>query len=214
MRHFIVFATVMVGFCACVSRSPAATIFINEIDYDQPGTDTEEFVEIAGSAGANLNGHVLEFVNGAGNVVYKTIFLPNYTFPDFTNTGWGFYVIGRPTIVPPPQDDFGANDSVQNGAPDGIRLLDPAFNVLHYVSYEGAMPGATDVVPTSVQDNNTTPGSISKTGPTSGPQSGSWVFATPPTPGFLNGGQDLIPEPGAMSLVLVGACALIRRRKH
>jgi hypothetical protein len=213
MRHFIAFATIVVGFCACVSRSDAATIFINEIDYDNVGSDTNEFIEIAGNAGANLNGYVLELVNGATNVVYQTIPLPNYTFPDFTNTGWGFFVLGAPTIAPPPDYVFPSGDFVQNGAPDGIRLLDPGFNVVHYVSYEGTMVGATDVIPPAVQDNNTVHGSISKTGPTSGPHSGQWVFANSPTPGFLNGGQDIIPEPGTLSVALVGACALLRRRR-
>jgi hypothetical protein len=41
------------------------------------------------------------------------------------------------------------------------------------------------------------------------------VFAASPTPGFLDGGQDIIPEPASLSLSLVGALALCRRgRRH
>ena len=32
-----------------------AQLFINEIDYDQPGTDASEFVELSGQAGSYSN---------------------------------------------------------------------------------------------------------------------------------------------------------------
>ena len=43
-------------------------LVINEIDYDQPGTDSAEFVEIynAGGNAVSLDGLTLEFVNGNG----------------------------------------------------------------------------------------------------------------------------------------------------
>jgi hypothetical protein len=89
-------------------------------------------------------------------------------------------------------------------------LLDPANNVIEFLTYEGAMPGGTEVIP--IMDDNINPGSISKTGPVSGINSGTWVFAAQPTPHFLNGGEDLvfqepIPEPTALSLLL--GCALL-----
>ena len=121
-------------------------IFINEIDFDQPGpVDGNEFVEIAGSAGSTLNGYTLEFMNGATNTPYASIALPNFTFPDFTNTGWGFFVVGHPGVTPDytlPTPNF-----IQNGSPDGIRILDALSNVVHYVTYDGSMPGETDPIP-------------------------------------------------------------------
>ena len=189
-------------------------IFINEIDFDQPGpVDPVEFVEIAGSAGSTLNGYTLEFMNGATGTPYATIPLPNFTFPDFTNTGWGFFVLGQNTVSPAPNYVLPTPNFIQNGSPDGIRLLDALSNVVHYVTYDGSMPGETDPIPVAVTDSNTVNGSVGKTGPTSGPSSGFWVFAASPTPHFLNGGQDLVPEPAGLALILASAPLLTRVRR-
>src|SRR3712207_8559533 len=48
----------------------------------------------AGNAGVNLGGYVLELWNGANNTAFQTIVLPNYVFPDSTNTGGGFFLLG------------------------------------------------------------------------------------------------------------------------
>jgi hypothetical protein len=57
--------------------APAAstTLVINEIDYDQPSTDTAEFLEISNisTAPVNLNGSTVELVNGSDGLVYLTI---------------------------------------------------------------------------------------------------------------------------------------------
>ena len=45
---------------------PAANVFINEINYDPAGTDTGEFVEVAGLAGTDLTGWTLVLYNGNG----------------------------------------------------------------------------------------------------------------------------------------------------
>ncbi|MGZ8869334.1 MAG: endonuclease, partial [Thermoanaerobaculia bacterium] len=39
-------------------------VFINEFHYDNTGGDTGEFIEIAGPAGTNLTGYVIELYNG------------------------------------------------------------------------------------------------------------------------------------------------------
>lgn len=215
MRGILRFFFAVMGLCCAVAPAATPTLFINEIDYDQPGpVDTNEFVEIAGEAGSNLLGYTLEFVDGGTNTTYLSIPLPSYTFPDFTNTGWGFYLLGRPPIAP--DYNFGFNDAIQNGSPDGIRLLDPSSSIVHYVSWGGAMPGATDVIPGSVLDSGSAPGSIGKTGPVSGPNSGSWIFASSTTPHFLNGGEDLapIPEPGALPLLALVLPWLARRSRR
>ena len=62
---------------------PAPELVINEVDYDQPGTDAAEFIEIKniGGASANLDGLAIELVNGSNNTVYNTISLPNVSLP-------------------------------------------------------------------------------------------------------------------------------------
>ncbi len=208
-------------FCAvvvvCLVRAAWGDVFVNEIDYDQPGVDTAEFIELAGTAGVNLSGWMLELVNGADNSTYLSILLPNYTFSDQTGSGWGFFVLGRPS-VPNMNYDFGADASVQNGSPDGVRLLNPSLAVVHYVSYEGAMPGATDIVPIGVQDDNVLSGSsIYKTGSGSSPGDFSWAYgANSDTPGTLNPGQTLtaVPEPVGMMWAGIAAMGLLRRRRN
>ena len=46
-------------------------LWINEIDYDQPGTDSGEFIEIAGPAGSYSNVSI-ELINQSGSV-YDTV---------------------------------------------------------------------------------------------------------------------------------------------
>lgn len=51
-------------------------VFINEIHYDNIGSDVGEFVEVAGPAGTSLTGWSIVLYNGAIPVVsYRTDFL-------------------------------------------------------------------------------------------------------------------------------------------
>ena len=49
-----------------------AGVWINEIHYDNAGTDTGERIEVAGDAGTSLTGWSLHFYNGADRRVYAT----------------------------------------------------------------------------------------------------------------------------------------------
>ncbi|MGZ9100231.1 MAG: Calx-beta domain-containing protein, partial [Brevundimonas sp.] len=46
--------------------------FINEFHYDNPGSDTGEFIEIAGAAGTDLTGYSLVLYNGSNGTTYAT----------------------------------------------------------------------------------------------------------------------------------------------
>jgi hypothetical protein len=48
------------------------SIFINEIHYDNAGTDASEAIEIAGPAGSDLTGWSLVLYNGNGGAPYDT----------------------------------------------------------------------------------------------------------------------------------------------
>ena len=95
--------------------------WINELHYDNAGTDIFEFVEIAGPAGTDLTGWSVEFYNGNGGALYATEALSG-TLADDTN-GYGFAL-----VVP---------TSIQNGAPDGLAIIDAMGNVVQFLSYEG-----------------------------------------------------------------------------
>lgn len=103
------------------SPTSSSLVFINEIHYDNSGADTGEAIEVAGLAGTDLSGMSLVLYNGNGGNSYNTQAL----------TG----------IIPEQQNGFGTLhfpiSGIQNGAPDGIALIDSEGNVLQFLSYEG-----------------------------------------------------------------------------
>jgi len=114
-----------------------ATLVINEIDYDQPGTDTAEFVELknTGAAAINLGDYTLELVNGNGGgaSIYNTIALP-----DLMLTPGDYFVIcgDAATVYNCDLDVAPDSNLIQNGSPDAVALRQGA-NLIDAVSYEG-----------------------------------------------------------------------------
>ena len=121
----------------CGGGSGSAVLVINEIDYDQPSTDTAEFVEIknTGTGSADLSEYTLELVNGNGGgaVLYQT-----YTLPAVTLAAGGYYVVcGDATTVANCDLDVSPDSNlIQNGAPDGVGLIHNGI-LVDTVSYEG-----------------------------------------------------------------------------
>ena len=113
------------------------SVFINEIHYDNVSTDIGEAVEIAGPAGTDLTGWSLVRYNGSNGQVYTTPTADpagsdtlSGTIPDL---GGGYGVMVVKYLV----------NGLQNGAPDGIALVDASNNVIQFLSYEGTF-AATD----------------------------------------------------------------------
>jgi uncharacterized protein len=110
----------------------STNVFINEIHYDNASTDTGEAIEIAGLAGTDLTGWRIIRYNGANGLVYTTPAANpagsdtlSGTIPDQGN-GFGTIVVNYPS------------NGLQNGAPDGIALVDNNNNVIQFLSYEGS----------------------------------------------------------------------------
>jgi predicted extracellular nuclease len=131
---------VVVGAAAALAlpaAAPAAstTLVINEIDYDQPGTDTAEFLELANvsSGSIDLDPHSVQLVNGSGASVYQTIELP-----DVDLAAGDHYVICANATTTPNCDLDVAPDTnlLQNGDPDAIALR-RGSTLVDTVSYEG-----------------------------------------------------------------------------
>jgi hypothetical protein len=103
-------------------QTAGVNVFINEIHYDNAGTDIGEGVEIAGPAGTDLTGWSLLAYNGSGGGSYATVVLDGNTIPNEGGSGFGtlFFPIAN----------------LQNGSPDGIALFD-GTNV-QFLSYEGS----------------------------------------------------------------------------
>ena len=101
-----------------------STVFINELHYDNNGTDSGEFVEIAGPAGTDLTGYSVVLYNGSGGASYDTDSLTGLSLTDEQN-GYGTVRVAY------------ASNGIQNGSPDGVALVDGSGAVLQFLSYEG-----------------------------------------------------------------------------
>jgi uncharacterized protein len=94
----------------------------NELHYDNDGTDAGEAIEVVGPAGTDLTGWSIVLYNGNGGAPYTTTPLSG-TIPDLNGTGTG--VVNYPI------------SGIQNGAPDGMALVDGTGTVVEFLSYEG-----------------------------------------------------------------------------
>lgn len=103
-----------------LSAATQGGVLINEVDSDNPSTDTAEFIELydGGSGNTPLDDYTLVLFNGNGDTSYKTIDLTNQQ----TNADGFFVVCGDAANVPNCQLDISPNSNlVQNGA-DAVAL--------------------------------------------------------------------------------------------
>ena len=97
---------------------------ITELDYDQPSTDSREFIEIknAGATRTTLAGLQLELINGNNNEVYRTLNLGDAGHSldpgTYIVVGSAEVVLSLPLGIPVIELP---NSTIQNG-PDGVRL--------------------------------------------------------------------------------------------
>ncbi|HET6893046.1 MAG TPA: Ig-like domain-containing protein, partial [Pyrinomonadaceae bacterium] len=160
----------------------AISVFINEIHYDNTGTDAGEAIEIAGPAGTNLAGWSIVLYNGAGGAPYDTDALSG--------------------IIPNQQNGFGTvslsypSNGIQNGSPDGIALVN-GTTVVQFLSYEGTFSAvggpANGMVSTDigVSENGTEPlgQSLRLTGSGQFYEDFTWNSPATATFGAVNTGQ-------------------------
>ena len=124
---------------------PLPDFVINEIDYDQPGSDTAEFVELynSGTEPITLAHFEMARINGSNNTEYGTTSLGD---AGATLAPGQYLVVGSTSVVsslPPGVLSITLVGSIQNGAPDGIsivRIADDA--VVDSMAYEGTMSSA------------------------------------------------------------------------
>ncbi|WP_157069608.1 lamin tail domain-containing protein [Sandaracinus amylolyticus] len=149
----------------------ATHLVINEVDYDNVGTDNAEYVELYNPTASDvaLSSYAVVFVNGSNDLEYRRVML-NGTIP-----AGGFVVVGptgltiaagaRLIAVADPLVDI-----VQNGAPDAVVLLDTSSNTIaDAIAYEGANPMMSlmgDATPRTVAEAAVSPaGADSNTDP-------------------------------------------------
>lgn len=182
-----------------------SNLVINEVDYDQPGTDGEEFVEIFNPTGdpialANLS---LVFINGQTNTEYSRV---NLSAAGAELAAGGYLVVASAGIVASVSPGAmviqfpGATSQIQNGSPDGIVLFNTVTNtVIDALSYAGSIvaatitgaPGLYNLVEGSAAtaiDSGSVPGSLSRlpNGLDTNNALADWGFTSTSTPGAPN----------------------------
>jgi uncharacterized protein len=141
MRALLIAAAAFLVLAAPASAQ-STSLVVNEVDYDQPSTDTAEFLEIKNVAPSaiNLDPYAVRLVNGNGNAPYLTFDLPSVALPP-----GGYYVVcGDVAAVTNCNLDIGnAADLIQNGAPDAVAIVQ-GETVIDAVSYEGLVLGYSE----------------------------------------------------------------------
>jgi hypothetical protein len=176
--------------------------FINELHYDNVGSDVGEAVEIAGPAGTNLAGWSLAL----------------YSVSTSTGATQGalYATIQLSGVITDQDDGYGtlsfAVSGLQNGILDGLALVNPAGQVVQFLSYEGsftALAGsgpAGGMTTTDIgvsEDPPVSPGfSLQLVGSGASAADFTWVAARDDNFGSVNTGQDFI-GPNATGLVSV-----------
>lgn len=103
-----------------LAHAEITTPFISELHYDNASTDVDERVEITVPSGADITGWTVALYNGANGTVYNTTNVP-------VPNDQGVAVITYPA------------NGIQNGAPDGVSLVDAGGVAVQFISYEGVV---------------------------------------------------------------------------
>jgi hypothetical protein len=158
-------------------------MWINEIHYDNYGTDEGEFIEIVASASMSIASAAVTLYNGNNGSAYNDVSLSEFT-QGSTQDGYTFYYYSFPS------------NGIQNGPPDAISLENGSV-VIQFISYEGTMTafdGAANGM-SSIDIGVSEPGEIGESlqlqGIGTSYDSFSWVGPIPATMGSVNTNQIL-----------------------
>lgn len=173
---------------ALAAGSVQADVFINELHYDDstPAGDVGEAIEVVATGGEDLSTYRLYLYNGSTPSA-ATVYANN-AVPAGTAAGCGKASIA--TVTYP-------TNGLQNGANDGIALVDASGKVVQFISYEGTItasggPAAgltSQNIPVS-ESNSTAPGtSLQLTGSGSQYTHFTWAGSAAQTFGACNTGQ-------------------------
>jgi hypothetical protein len=195
----------MIDTGGCAPALAPGDLVLNEVDYDNVGNDIAEFIEVHNTTGEtlDLSNVIIVLYNGTTATEYKTVNLGGAI------AAGGYHVVcnedgaGAPTVTMPagtPYTLMGISNQIQNGAPDGIALIDMlAGTVLDALSYEGEMTSVTHAsvadpfslvegMATQVADNNTYDASLVRNpnGSDTDDAATDWAETTTLTPGAAN----------------------------
>jgi DNA/RNA endonuclease G (NUC1) len=160
-----------------LAAATAGSVRISEIHYDNAGTDAGEAIEVTGPAGTDLTGWSLVLYNGSGGAPYNTKALAGVLG---TSCGTGAAAEGALAFGYP-------SNGIQNGAPDGVALVNAQGAVVEFLSYEGSFTavggpanGMTSTDVGASQNGATSETSLQRNG------FGGWAETSPRTFGACN----------------------------
>jgi len=167
----------------------AQQVFINELHYDNTGTDTGEGIEIAGPANSDLGDYDVYLYNGNGGAAYGGSLRLSGNIPQQSG--------GAGAVWFPLQN-------IQNGNPDGLVLYHwPTATVVQRISYGGSFTAADGVAggmmlpDIGVSEGANTPAgqSLQLTGTGTSLANFIWTAPRSSSPGSLNAGQTFTADP-------------------
>ncbi len=142
----------LLALTSSITFASHAAIVINEIDYDQAGTDIAEFIELfnSGTSAVPLDNYSVDLINGSTSLSYRTIDLSGF---NIAANGY-FVMCGDTSLVANCDYSFTTTSGwFQNGAPDAVGLYENT-NLLDSLSYEGILLPFTEGEVMSISDNN------------------------------------------------------------
>jgi hypothetical protein len=146
-REYVVTAEDGTSAAYLVRVTSGTPIVINEVDYDQVGTDSAEFIELYAFGEADLAGIVIVLINGGVTPAqeYSRIDLASEIG---VNAGQYLVVAGPSVSVDPgarklSPPGWSSSNRIQNGPKDAIVLFDTlGSRIVDAVSYNGTVHGA------------------------------------------------------------------------
>jgi len=201
------------------SPPPVPAVWINEVEYNDPSIDDEEFIELCGVAGTDITGWKVQLVNGNNGSNYSEFVvgsqIGSFVFTNEQN-GFGFYVLASSSSVGVPNvDETMTGEDIQNGDDDAIRITKADGTQIHFLAYnsksamdyEYGLPN--DLTP--LEDLPIQSNTLSKVGIGVDEPDFDWDNVLQ-TPGIINTDQ-VLPEPIGIGLLFFGLAALLKIRK-
>jgi len=181
-------------------------LVLNEVDYDQPGTDTGEFIELYNGSGGPVSLATVAVVVVNGGVTPAAEYSRFSLASAGTLPAGGYLVLASPTVTVPAGVKSiplpAASNNLQNGPADGLALINTATGaVLDVLSYGGPVTGASvsglgkplslvkgTALAASVVDSNSVDASLCRkpSGKDTGSSAADWKLCVTPSPGKAN----------------------------
>lgn len=207
----------------CLALGPVAqtTAWINEIHYANVGADTAEFVEVVLPAGAAPASYTISLYRSSGTryevePVSSCTVGSSYDVDSDGDEDYTFYSCSAEEIG-------GSGGAIQNGPSNGIALtgadpLNPAYPLIHFLSYEGTVAATENSaagqasLDIGVEESDATTlytQSVRLVGTGLEYESFAWQGPGLPTdlstPGAINPGQTLATPSGTSTAYLFGS---------